>query len=227
MSDGKFDSNSQAQITATTLGLLDAVENGEHVTQRSLAVRLGVALGLTNSLLKRCIRKGLLKVSQAPAKRYAYYLTPKGFQEKSRLTAQYLSVSLNFYRHARSEYFDALEVCRGRGWSRVVLYGASELAEIATLAGLEAGVRFEAIVDPARNEDRFCDLPIVRDLGELADGIDAVLVTCAQSPQDAFDMLSAILPADRIVTPPLLHVSRDRGEPKADAMTPKGAGGKA
>ena len=71
---------------SVTLNILDTAEQNEHISQRDLSRKLGVALGLANSYLKRCVRKGLIKVQQAPANRYLYYLTPKGFSEKSRLT---------------------------------------------------------------------------------------------------------------------------------------------
>ena len=83
-----------------TLSILEAIENKNDMTQRHLADNLGVALGLANSYLKRCVKKGLVKIHQAPANRYLYYLTPKGFSEKSRLTTQYLSTSFEFYRRA-------------------------------------------------------------------------------------------------------------------------------
>lgn len=92
--------NSQQKEDTATLEILQAIENKENITQRYLADKLGVALGLANSYLKRCVRKGLVKVQQAPANRYLYYVTPKGFAEKSRLTASYLSSSFNFYRQA-------------------------------------------------------------------------------------------------------------------------------
>ena len=69
------------------LGLLTSIERDSAVTQRKLAGDLGIALGLANAYLRRCVRKGLVKVSQVPLNRYAYYLTPQGFAEKSRLTA--------------------------------------------------------------------------------------------------------------------------------------------
>ena len=93
-------SGEEAKIT---LGLLSAVEANSALTQRSVASDLGIALGLANAYLKRCVRKGLVKVKQVPANRYSYYLTPKGFAEKSRLTAEYLSISFNFFRSARSD----------------------------------------------------------------------------------------------------------------------------
>src|SRR5258708_12623507 len=77
--------------TRIVLGLLEYVGRGGEQSQRRLASELGVALGLANAYLKRCVKKGLVKVRQAPARRYAYYLTPRGFAEKSRLTLQFIS----------------------------------------------------------------------------------------------------------------------------------------
>ena len=65
-----------------TLGLLQAIDEREDISQRHLAQEMGVALGLANSYLKRCVKKGWIKISTAPANRYLYYLTPIGFAEK-------------------------------------------------------------------------------------------------------------------------------------------------
>src|SRR5438552_1458528 len=106
--------------------MLNAVEENSVLTQRSLARELGIALGLANAYLKRCVTKGLIKVSHAPANRYAYYLTPKGFAEKSRLTAQYLALSFDFFRLALSQYRALFAECEGRQWSRIALCGGGE-----------------------------------------------------------------------------------------------------
>ena len=115
MSNDKFPIDPQGRSAERTLDLLSAVSEDETISQRKLAARLGIALGLTNAVLKRCIRKGFLKIRQVPARRYTYYLTPKGFAEKSRLTAEYLSDSLQFYRQARQEYAEIFAYCRTRG----------------------------------------------------------------------------------------------------------------
>src|SRR5215510_6964022 len=85
------------------LGLLESVERDGGQSQRRLASELGIALGLVNAYLKRCVKKGLVKVAHAPARRYAYYLTPQGFAEKSRLTIEYLTSSFSFFRQARGD----------------------------------------------------------------------------------------------------------------------------
>lgn len=74
--------NTRQRKESLTLEILEAIEKRDNVTQRHLADSLGVALGLANSYMKRCVRKGLIKVHQAPANRFLYYLTPKGFVEK-------------------------------------------------------------------------------------------------------------------------------------------------
>src|SRR5664280_3632287 len=97
------------------LGLLEAVERDGAQSQRRLAAELGIALGLVNAYLKRCIKKGLVKVSQAPARRYAYYLTPQGFAEKSRLTVAYLSSSFSFFRHAKTDCSGLFRLAKAGG----------------------------------------------------------------------------------------------------------------
>ena len=114
-----------------TLELLDAIAERSDVSQRHFAAKLGIALGLTNSYLKRCAKKGLVKIKEVPANRYLYYLTPKGFAEKSRLTARFLSTSLRFYHQSAESCSELFGVCESNDWRRVILCGASDLAEIA------------------------------------------------------------------------------------------------
>ena len=226
MSSRKFDLQNRTQILETTLGLFDAVEGGESVSQRSLAMRLGVALGLTNSLVKRCVKKGLLKVREVPARRFAYYLTPKGFREKSRLTAEYLSHSLKFFREARWQYDRIFETCLRNGWTRVVLYGAGELAEIASLAAAETGVELLAVVDPDRNTHEFCGLPVKADLAAAAgnEGLDAVVLTVTEAPQERYQDLIGDIEDQRVLAPEFLFVSRAGGVSRADGGTEDQAG---
>lgn len=131
-----------------TLGVLTAAEAQEGMSQRTLAAELGVALGLVNAYVKRCARKGLLKVSQVPARRYRYYLTPAGFAEKAKLTGEYLAISLSFFRRAKAAYSDVFVAAEERRWKSVVLLGAGDLADIATICALERGIKVAAIVDP-------------------------------------------------------------------------------
>ncbi len=200
---------SQKLADRATLSLLAALEDGESVTQRSLAVRIGVALGLTNSLLKRAVRKGLVKVGEAPAKRFAYYVTPKGFHEKGRLVAEYLTTSLTFFRRAREEYVDLFQQIQDRGHRRVALIGTGELAEIALLSAQEVGVELYCAIQSGSNKSTFSGLRVFsRTELALSENIDTVVIASMESPQDEYDHLCEHFGHDRIYTVPLLHIAR-------------------
>ncbi len=165
-----------------TLEILDTVQRNEQLSQRHLSRHLGVALGLANSYLKRCVRKGWIKVQQAPANRYLYYLTPTGFAEKSRLTAEYLSTSLGFYREAGNSCTRLLDQCAANKWQRLLLCGVSDLAEIATLRAMEREFTIVGFYDPACERLTFLGKPVWRDL-QNADPHEARILTEIASPQ--------------------------------------------
>lgn len=192
--------------TAILLGLLDAVDANASISQRSLASELGIALGMTNAYVRRCIRRGLVKVRQAPANRYAYYLTPKGFAEKSRLTASFLSRSFEFYRSARKQCDELLALAAARGWKRIALYGTGDLTEIAVLCAMGHPVTVAGVVaSSARDGALFLKLPMAPTLAALGE-VDGVLFTELQRPQAHLDALRGQVAADRVLVPALLKL---------------------
>src|SRR5262245_58392774 len=192
------------------LGLLEAVERDSAQSQRKIASDLGIALGLVNVYLKRCVKKGLLKIGQAPARRYAYYLTPHGFAEKSRLTVEYLSSSFSFFRRAREDCSSVLKAARARGWNRIALVGVSDLAEIATICALEQGVSIVAVIDAKANGDRFVRTPIVVSIDAVPGGFDALLITDLEATRETVKAAHSALEAERVFVPALLGLRLDR-----------------
>lgn len=187
-----------------TLEILDVIERQKDVNQRHLARHLGVALGLTNSYLKRCVRKGFVKVSQAPANRYLYYLTPKGFAEKSRLTAQYLSISFEFYRHAGDSCRRVFDLCEQHNWNRLLLCGVSDLAEIATVRASERNINIVGMHDPTSTLTHFLNRRVWQDLNE-ADSYDAVVLTDLEAPLASYQRLQQQMAPERILVPDVLR----------------------
>jgi len=191
------------------LGLLESVERDGAQSQRKLASDLGIALGLVNAYLRRCVKKGLLKISQVPPRRYAYFLTPHGFAEKSRLTVEYLSSSFSFFRHAREDCAAVLKTAHTRGWNRVALVGVSDLAEIATICALEQGIAIVAVVDTNCQSDRFVGTPVVRSLAELS-GVDALVVTDLQATHESVRAVADQFDQERVLVPALLGIRINR-----------------
>jgi DNA-binding MarR family transcriptional regulator len=189
------------------LGLLESVERDGGQTQRRLASELGVALGLVNAYLKRCVKKGLMKVSEAPARRYAYYLTPQGFAEKARLTVDYFSYSFSLFRRARAEYGELFNQAKARGFSPIVLAGVSDLAEIATICALDASMEVVAIVDGASARQKFVGVPVFISFDDLKAPFDAVVITAFPNAGDVWREARGRFGAERVFVPPLLGLS--------------------
>lgn len=194
------------------LGLLELVQRDGAQSQRRLAGELGIALGLVNAYLRHCAKKGLIKVKHVPSRRYAYYLTPHGFAEKSRLTVEYLSYSLSFFRRARADCAAAIEIASNRGWHRIALAGVSELAEIATICALESGIEIVGVIDRNVGRDRFVNLPVWDDPQMAADRIDGVLITDMNATQATFAAVVSVVGAGRVLAPSLLGLERWPGQ---------------
>jgi DNA-binding MarR family transcriptional regulator len=191
----------------TELGFLAALERGEVVTQMTLSKRMSVSIGLINALLKRTIHKGYVKAKAAPYKRYAYYLTPMGFSEKSRLVAEYLEISLDFFRTARQEYRHLFGQAQAHGMRQIAFAGDGELAEIALLAAREADIQVEIIFDQATSREQLYGLSVVRAPDALS-SVDAVAITDTRAPQATFDLVCQHFEEPQVLAPPLLHITR-------------------
>lgn len=202
-----------AQKDEITLGVLAAVEADAKISQRALSAELGVALGLANAYLKRCVRKGYIKIQQVPRRRYAYYLTPQGFAEKTRLTAEYLTSSLQFFRRARSEMGETMALCAGRGWRRIALAGASELAEIATLTAHDHEIAIVGVIDAGLGRETFCGLPVVATLTAIQP-VDAVIITRTAGIEELVAALTGQLGDGRLLTPRLVKLQHIKQAPR-------------
>ncbi len=196
----------KAEEARIMLGLLDSVERNGGQSQRHLASELGIALGLVNAYLKRCIKKGLVKASQAPARRYVYYLTAHGFAEKSRLTVEYLSYSFGFFRQAKADCALMLDAAKAKNLDRIVLAGKSDLAEIAAICAHESDVTIVGVVDPTAEAGRFVGLPLALSFEDLNEEFDAVAITDLAAARDTCEMAVARFGAERVLVPEILRV---------------------
>lgn len=186
------------------LSLLDAVERDGGRSQRGLAADLNIAVGLVNAYLARCMRKGLIKAREVPARRYFYYLTPRGFTEKSQLTVQYLRSSFGFFREAKQDCLGLFAAARKQGLTRLVLAGRSELAEIAAICTDDSGVEIVAVVDPEGG--RFLGRRVHTSFDKIDVAFDAVVVTDLMNGHRTCDLALARYGAARVLVPETLRV---------------------
>lgn len=197
--------NAKQKEDAVTLEILQNIEENEEVTQRHLSDSLGVALGLTNSYLKRCVNKGLIKIKHVPANRYLYYLTPKGFSEKSRLTAEYLSYSFDFYRKASESLNETLSLCHQQGYKNILFCGISELAEIATVRLHEHDLEHVATYEKHIQTEAYLGKPVWLSFENKE--IDAYLITTLSNAENVYKELSKNISTEKIFVPNILGIN--------------------
>jgi DNA-binding MarR family transcriptional regulator len=187
------------------LEILTAIGEGRPLTQRALAERLGVALGLANLYVKRLATKGYIKVVDFPRKpgarkRLRYLLTPRGIAEKTRLTYEYVGHSLALYRRTRQTLRDSLRQHLDGGVKRVALYGVGEAAELAYVTLRELGVEPVAVFAETPG-GHFLGLPVLGIAEAVEDGLDAIVVATFDRPEPHQAALAARgFPRDKVLT---------------------------
>ena len=182
-----------------TLQLLEAIAADKPTSQRELSDVLQISLGLVNSFIKRLVKKGYCKVMTVPKNRVRYMLTPAGAMEKTRLTYEYISSSYHYFKAAKNRVEDLYSNLQHEGATRVVFYGAGELADIAFLSMAGTGVRLIDVVDPTRAGERFADF-IVQAISRLRQvDYDAILVTLVDNHESVLkDIGGEGVPSDKI-----------------------------
>lgn len=143
------------------LRLITEVQETPDSNQRQMSLKLGIALGLTNVLLKSLIQKGFVRVSNASWKRRLYNLTPEGLVHKLQLTTGYISRVLDHYQNVRQTLRQQMQDLNVNEESRIAVCGANEFAELVYLGLKELGIGEIAFYSKGKLVgDRFLGIPV-------------------------------------------------------------------
>jgi len=183
-----------------SLQLLEEIDNNHSPSQRDLAQKLNISLGLVNSFIKRLATKGYVKITTIPRNRVKYILTPKGFAEKSRLTYEFIQYSFHFYKRAIRDIEDLLNDFQKRGVKKVVFYGANDLAEIAFISLRGTDIQLIGVAADQKQGKDFLGFT-VKSITELKKaGVDRIIVTTIDSKEAQLDkLLGKKIPREKIV----------------------------
>lgn len=133
--------------------ILQAIERGP-VSQRALSRDLGIALGLTNLLVRRLATRGLIRVARIKPRRVRYLLTPAGIAEKTRMSQVMLRRAVDRFRVARGRVQETFETV-SRSWPNeadvkpVMFYGSGEMAEIGFVCLQDSDLELVGVFDDA------------------------------------------------------------------------------
>ena len=201
--------------THRDLRVLEAVHQDSRLTQRGLASKLGIALGLANIYLKRMIHKGYIKCVNVQPNRISYLITPRGIAEKARLTYEFMDYSLHLYGEVRQHLREALRECAAAG-KRVAICGSGEAAELAYLSLKESGLDPVAIFD-GDGGGEFLGMPVLPIADHGAVEFDMIIVaTLDRSGQQLQALRDVGVPNDKLF--PLRKELAPASAPKKKAV---------
>jgi DNA-binding MarR family transcriptional regulator len=145
--------------------VLQAIASGRRLTQRSLSSDLGVALGLTNLLIRRLVAKGHVKIAGLGTRHVRYLMTAAGWEALAHATRHSLENTVHLYTQTREQIRGSLsaisEHCPrdASGQKRIVFYGAGDVAEIAYVSLQRTDLTLVGVVDDRRT-GRFFEVTI-------------------------------------------------------------------
>ena len=183
------------------LNFLQELEKNPIVSQRELSNKFGIALGVTNACLKTMARKGWIRIMGLNHHKIGYYLTPKGFAEKAKLTLHLISWTVQHYSALKDIIGKRLLEMENSGVKNIVFYGISDEMEIAYITLQGVNLKLLGIVE---DEDKMINKREI--FGFELKGLsqietmkpDAVLITSLTNQEGRVEKLSKFIDVQQI-----------------------------
>ena len=183
------------------LNFLQELEKNPIVSQRELSNKFGIALGVTNACLKTMARKGWIRITGLNHHKIGYYLTPKGFAEKAKLTLHLISWTVQHYSALKDIIGKRLLEMENSGVKNIVFYGISDEIEIAYITLQGVNLKLVGIVE---DEDKVINKKEIfgfelKDLSQIETmKPDAVLITSLTNQEGRVEKLSKFIDVQQI-----------------------------
>jgi DNA-binding MarR family transcriptional regulator len=182
------------------LSLLQELEKNPIVSQRELSNKFGIALGVTNACLKRMARRGWIRIMSLDHRRIGYFLTPKGFAERAKLTLHLVSWTVKHYSTLKDIIGERLLEMRNKGVERIVFYGVSDEMEIAYVTLQGVNLELVGIVEDEdkiyRKEIFGFELKDIREVESLRP--DAILITSVANQVERTEKVKNLIDVERV-----------------------------
>ncbi len=177
------------------LNLLQELEKNPIISQRELSNKFGIALGVTNSCLKRMVRRGWIRITGFNHHKIGYYLTPKGFAEKTKLSLHLISWTVGHYSALKDVIGSKLLEMQNMGIERIVFYGVSDEMEIAYITLQGVNLKLVGIVE---DEDKMNQKEVfgfeVKEVAQIETLTpDAILITSLIGQEERVEKLRKLL----------------------------------
>lgn len=122
------------ELTTSELAVLETLGSMPHaVSQRELAKRTGLSLGLINAVIKRLVQTGYVKTSHLNRRSLEYLLTTQGFAHTALRSYRFIANTVRNYRSMQDKLKSIFENLTAQGFTEFYLHGSGELADLVSV----------------------------------------------------------------------------------------------
>jgi len=139
------------------LDTLLEIKDNPSLSQRSLAHKLNISLGLTNAILQNLIHRGWVKAKKLTGRKILYLITPQGMARATNLIYDRFRETQNYYQYTKELLTSYLTELYNQGKRKVIINGTNQLTEITYLSLLDSPLKLHSIitVDPTLPKKKF------------------------------------------------------------------------
>lgn len=131
------------------------IKDDPSLSQRSLAHKLNISLGLTNAILQNLIHRGWVKAQKMTGRKILYLITPKGMAQATNFIYDRVRETQQYYQYAKDLLTTHFTILYDKGVRRAVIYGTGQLAEIAYLSLLDSPLILHSILTDDSSKNKF------------------------------------------------------------------------
>jgi len=149
------------EITDKEFAVINEISNNNKPTQRHIAKKVNISLGLTNLIIKHLIKKGYIKIKEVPPRTLQYILTPKGFAEKAKKSCLFTLRTINSIKAIKENIEDIIAKEYKYGARNFIISGNRELILLLEIAIRDlklTNVSYSCIEDKIGLDKPTCDL---------------------------------------------------------------------
>ena len=171
--------------------LLELKQNPS-LSQRSLAHKLNISLGLTNAILQNLIHRGWVKAKKLTGRKILYLITPQGMARATNLIYDRFRETQNYYQYTKELLTSYLTELYNQGKRKVIINGTNQLAEITYLSLLDSPLKLHSIitVDPTLPKKKFLGHKVLT----LPDFIEKYSLQLSEKSQKELVIISTVNP---------------------------------
>ena len=156
--------------TQKHLDTLLEIKDNPSLSQRSLAHKLNISLGLTNAILQNLIHRGWVKAQKMTGRKILYLITPKGMVQATNFIYDRVRETQHYYQYAKDLLTIHFTNLYDKGARRAVVYGTGQLAEITYLSLLDSPLKLHSILTDDSSKKKFLGHEVLN-LSEFAQKI--------------------------------------------------------